>query len=232
MFQVIGSAYSIAEVGEQLAWLGSALRPSPNPDQITYCQPHASYFEIIHDTQVSKAQYAAKIKAKIFFTETLSARTNGDCWQDLFRSGVVVEGYPIPRRPETGATSGLEIPLPMMASLAQASYVNTFLNRLIIKGFSAMLVPTELHAGVVMWHLVHNENGDRISYLDTTVVPVQGLMAGQLSQARHILGWCSDAKYLAGMYTCTINLLHGLKLGLRTQRNTRCSLRSIGFPAS
>ncbi|KAJ5358056.1 hypothetical protein N7541_005214 [Penicillium brevicompactum] len=201
MFEVIGSAYSVAEVGEQLAWLGSALRSSPNPDQVMYCRPHLEKFQVIHHTQNAKALYAAKVSAELSFEispTTLSAKTNGYCWHDLFRSGVVVEGYPIPRRPETGATSGLEIPLPMMASLAQASYVNTFLDRSIIKGFSNMLVPTEIHDGVVMWHLVHNKNGDRMSYLDSTVVPVEGLMAGQLSQARHILGWCSDAKYLAG----------------------------------
>ncbi|KAJ5335386.1 hypothetical protein N7452_007789 [Penicillium brevicompactum] len=219
MLEVIGSAYSVAEVGQQLAWLGSALRSSPNPDQVMYCRPHFEKFQVIHHTQNAKALYAAEVSAELSFEinpATLSTETNGDCWRDLFRGGVVVEGYPIPRRPETGATSGLEIPLAMMSSLAQASYVNTFLDRSIIKGFSTMLVPTELHAGVVMWHLVHNKNGDRISYLDSTVVPVKRLMAGQLSQARHILGWCSDAKYLAGMYPRANDLLDKLKTGVCT----------------
>lgn len=205
MFEVIGPAYSVAEVGEQLCWLCSALQSSPIPDQIMYCRPYLEELQMIHLTQNAKSLYTAEVSAELFF-QVLPidpfGRDNGYCWHDLFRGGVIVVGYPIPRRPEADATSGLEISLPMMASLAQASYVNTFLDRPIIKGFSTMLVPTEVHTGVVMWHLVYNKNGDRISYLDSTVVPVEGLMAGQLSQARHILGWCSDAKYLPGMYPC------------------------------
>lgn len=202
MFEVIGSANSVVEVGEQLAWLGSALRSSPNPDQLVYCWHHVNDVQVIHHTQHTKPLYTTEFSVELLFEVCPAAAfngANGDCWRDLFRSGVVVKSYPIPRRSEADATSGLEIPLPMMASLAQASYVNTFLDRPIIKGYSTMLVPTEVHDGVVMWHLLHNKNGDRISYLDSTVVSVEGLMIGQLSQARHILGWCSDAKYLAGM---------------------------------
>ncbi|PLB47714.1 hypothetical protein P170DRAFT_385589 [Aspergillus steynii IBT 23096] len=200
--KVKGPVCSVAEIGEQLSWLGSALRSSPNPDQLVYCQPRVGNFQLIHDkSQNKKRKYAAEASAEISFAmkeQAVSPKANGDCWHDLFRNCVVVEGYPIPRRPEVGAANGLEIPLPMMASLVQANYVNTFLGGLFIKGFSAMLVPTEKHNGVIVWHLVHNKNGDRISYLDSTVTPVEGLIAGRLSQERHILGWCSDAKYLAG----------------------------------
>jgi hypothetical protein len=94
---------------------------------------------------------------------------------------------------------GLEIPLQMMARLAQAKFVNTFLGSPIMKGFSAMLIPSENCEEMIVWHLVHNKNGDRISYLDTSVVAAKGVLASQLSQTRHILGWCSNARYLAGM---------------------------------
>ncbi|OOQ86355.1 hypothetical protein PEBR_21823 [Penicillium brasilianum] len=185
--EVRGSAYSIAEIGEQLSWLGSALRSSPQSDQFD---------------QGGKKQQSTDFCADISFSikmETLAAsKINGECWHDLFRNGVVVEGFPLSRRPEAGATKGLDIPLPMMARLAQASYVNTFLGSPIIKGFSSMLIPTEDHEELIVWHLVHNKSGDRISYLDSNVLPVKGISAVKLSQARHILGWCSNARHLAG----------------------------------
>jgi hypothetical protein len=201
-FEVTGSAYSIAEVGEQLCWLGSALRSSPYPDKVAYCQPQVGKLRAVNDEgQSGKKQQATKFIASISFAvkEKTFTEVNGGCWYNLFRSGVIVEGFPISRRPEIGAVKGLEIPLPMMARLAQANSVNTFLGSAILKGFSAMLIPTENHEEVIVWHLVHNKNGDRISFLDSTVVPVEGASASQLSQARHILGWCSNARHLAGM---------------------------------
>ncbi|KAF3398983.1 hypothetical protein DPV78_006688 [Talaromyces pinophilus] len=200
--EVIGSTYSVIEVGELLSWLGSALQLSPYPDQIAYCRPRVSQFQTIRRSHgKEEPQYAAEGSAEIEFTidkKGQSPSISGECWHGLFRNSVVVEGYPVSRRPEEGAINGLEIPLGMMASLAQAKYVNNFLGVPILKGFSAMLVPTDVHDELVSWHLVYNKNGDRISYLDSGVTPAQGLMAGRLSQTRHILGWCSDARYLAG----------------------------------
>ncbi|PCG96133.1 Nucleoside phosphorylase [Penicillium occitanis (nom. inval.)] len=200
--EVIGSTYSVIEVGELLSWLGSALQLSPYPDQIAYCRPRVSQFQTIRRSHgKEESQYAAEGSAEIEFTidrKGQSLGISGECWHGLFRHCVVVEGYPVSRRLEEGAIHGLEIPLGMMASLAQAKYVNNFLGVPILKGFSAMLVPTDVHDELVSWHLVYNKNGDRISYLDSGVTPAQGLMAGRLSQTRHILGWCSDAKYLAG----------------------------------
>lgn len=203
VFEVKGPAYSIAEVGEQLAWLGSALRSSPHHDQLVYCQPQVSNLTSILDgSRNGKKQKATEFSADISFTvkhASSASRINGECWHDLFRSGVVVEGFPISRRPEVGTVKGLDIPLSMMARLAQANYVNTFLGSVILKGFSSMLIPTEKHEEMIVWHLMHNKHGDRISYLDSTVLPVQELSISHLSQARHILGWCSDARHLAGM---------------------------------
>ncbi|KAJ5767738.1 hypothetical protein N7533_000321 [Penicillium manginii] len=157
---------------------------------------------IPNQSQGGKKQNATEFSADILFAmkhvEPFS-KVNGECWHDLFRSGVVVEGFPISRRPEVGTVKGLDILLPMMARLAQANYVNTFLGSVVIKGFSSMLIPTENHKEMIVWHLVHNRNGDRISYLDSTALPVQELSPSLLSQARHILGWCTSVKHLAGM---------------------------------
>lgn len=225
MFQVKGSTYSIAEVGEQLCWLGSALRCSCQPDQIVYCQPQVgSLTTIPGESQGSGKQKATEFSTNISFamihTGTFS-KINGECWHDLFRSGVVVQGFPISRRPGVGTVKGLDIPLPMMARLAEANYVNTFLGSVIIKGFSSMLIPTQSLEGIIVWHLVYNRNGDRISYLDNTVSPVQEVSTTLLSQARHILGWCVNAKHLAGMiYQASYVYSANIRNSLGTQHAT------------
>lgn len=38
----VGNLFSIAEVGEQLAWLGAAIRSAPDPDEATYCTARLS----------------------------------------------------------------------------------------------------------------------------------------------------------------------------------------------
>ncbi|KAJ5611872.1 hypothetical protein N7528_008977 [Penicillium herquei] len=204
VFQVKGSGYSIAEVGEQLSWLGSALRSSCQPDQVVYCQPQiVNLTKIPDESQGGKKENATEFSADISFAVQhvgTSSKRNGECWHDLFRSGVVVDGFPISRRPEVGPVKGLDVPLPMMARLVQANYVNTFLGSMVIKGFSSMLFPTEIHGEMIVWHLVHNRNGDRISYLDSTVVPIQDMSTSLLSQARHILGWSTNANNLAGSH--------------------------------
>lgn len=62
---------------------------------------------------------------------------------------------------------GLEIPLNVMAALLDEERVNTFRNRLYIKGINAMLVPTKRFDDIILWHLLLNEDGSHISYLDS-----------------------------------------------------------------
>lgn len=214
MFEVIGSTYSIAEIGEQLSWLASALRSSPSSDQVVYCQPRVGKLKAFHinTSQSGKKHQAAEFHAGITFIvkeKGPATEVNGECWHNLVRNGVVAEGFPISRRPKVGrdCVKGLEIPLQMMARLAQANFVNIFLGSPILKGFSAMLIPSENQEEMIVWHLLHNKNGDRISHLDNSVPTAKGLTASQLSQTRHILGWCSNARHLAGMTFQTFRLI-------------------------
>ncbi|KAL2840292.1 hypothetical protein BJY01DRAFT_21103 [Aspergillus pseudoustus] len=126
---------------------------------------------------------------------------NGKCWYNLFRNPVVAEGYPIPRRPPGPDHYGLEIPLNIMAGLVQASRMNSFRESLVIKGFSAMLVPTRQAGDLLIWHLVYNRNGGRVSLLDydALLVGVGGIF--QSKTARHIVGWCAHATSHVGMAT-------------------------------
>lgn len=91
-----------------------------------------------------------------------------------------------------------------MAALLDEERVNTFRNRLYIKGFNAMLVPTKRFDDIILWHLLLNEDGSHISYLDSNSVETDGtIRLADLETHRHIVGWCSNATYYAGEYSKT-----------------------------
>ena len=107
-------------------------------------------------------------------------------------------GFPIPYR--SRKYTGLEIPLNILVGLAQANQVDVFSDKLFIKGFSSLVIPTEYirDQDQMIWHLRYNVHGDRISYLDGIEAHVGHITLADLESSRHILGWCSDAKCYAG----------------------------------
>ncbi|RYO94041.1 hypothetical protein DL766_004096 [Monosporascus sp. MC13-8B] len=200
MIVACGVAASIAEIGEQLAWLGAALRTSHRQKGLVYCTPFISDIRR-NDAlpQVSELPSLPGTVYKIDFTteevQQLASPSNGRCWHNMFMNPVIVKGYPIPPRTESG--TGIEIPLNIMAGLARAQRVDRFNGDIFIKGFSTMLVPTKLSGDMLLWHLIYKEDGTRISYLDNTVTHAKhGRL--DLENLRHVLGWCSEAKFYAG----------------------------------
>lgn len=201
LVEVIGIGDSIAEIGEQLAWLGAALRSSPEELGVAYYTPFIS--DISVDTaphQVSGTSSYPGLFCKIDFQlqgkgEYLEP-SNGQCWHGIFKNPVVVKGYPIRQRSEPN--TGLEIPLHIMAGLARTQRINSFNKMLCIKGFSTMLVPVKHNRDLLIWHLLYNRDGDRISYLENAIPYMENISIFDLKTARHILGWCSAVKYYAG----------------------------------
>ena len=199
--EAFGTGHSVAEIGEQLAWLGAALRSSPYELGVTYCTPFISDIHI-PNSQHSVSEWSPwlEILCKIdFIVQKMDEHlklSNGQCWHNMFRNPVVVKGYPIPRRSEPN--TGLEIPLNMMAGLAGTRLINTFNKQLFIKSFSTVLVPTKRDGSLLIWHLLFNKNGNRISYLDNTFPHAENLSISDLENSRHVLGWCSEVKYNAG----------------------------------
>jgi nucleoside phosphorylase len=198
MVEAFGTGYSVAEVGEMFAWLGAALRSSPYNLGVACCTPSINVNSTLDN--VSRTLSSHRIFCVIDFTiqecEERFEPSNGQCWHKIFRNPVVVQGYPISSRSES--STGLEIPLDIMAGLTQIRRINTFNGKLFIKGFSIMLVPTKHSGDLLMWHLLHNENGSRMSYLDKTVANVGDANAFDLENTRHIVGWCSEMKYYTG----------------------------------
>ena len=128
--QLEGTVYAVAEVVEVLSWLSAALRtPKEN---IATCLPVTSDIS-------SEGQPFLSFKIS-YSVQGLETKGNGHCWHKMFRSSMIVLGYPIRRRV---AMLGLEISLSVITKLLYSNRMNVFNGKLILKGFSAMLLPTD-----------------------------------------------------------------------------------------
>jgi hypothetical protein len=197
--EAIGLAESLAEIGEQIAWLGSALRSSPYQTGATYVKAFLSGMGTSSSgdmIEASNSAFFCNINFDLDVADDTDETCSGQCWHELFRSPVIVQGYPIPRRPISGL--GLEISLHTMASLAGTRHVQIFNNKLFLKAFATMLIPTRQSNGIILWHLLYKKNGDRISYLDGSDTHVKDISLFDLETSRHIVGWTSKVRYLAG----------------------------------
>lgn len=202
MLEVYGVSVSIGEIGELISWLGAVLRTSPRHNGLVYCVPSVREKDatILSSDNIELLPSSTLTMYEIEFAVEVVPQTlpvaNGQCWHDIFRNPVVVRGYPIPQRLEWN--TGLEISLNIMAGLARARRINRFNEKVYIKGFSTMLVPTKKNKDIICWHLIYNRNGERISYLDDDHDQEQYIGQLDLENYRHVLGWCSEAKLYAG----------------------------------
>ncbi|PGH14217.1 hypothetical protein AJ79_03190 [Helicocarpus griseus UAMH5409] len=213
LIEVLGNRVCVAEIGEQLAWLGAALTSAQYESGVVCCTPYIDHWHRQPDKSLT---LDLKFKQRKASTGILSP--NGQCWHNVFRNPTVVKGYPIRRRADAG--TGLEMSLDIMADLAQAKRITQFKEKSLIKGFSTMLVPTKFEDGVINWHLLYHRDGSQISYLENSGPYVPGISVSAISNARrHILGWCSEVKYNAGAadaaYSVRPSRLRGPQEGCR-----------------
>lgn len=194
----LGTVASLAEVGEQLAWIGAALWLSPSADGVAPCIPSIDLAPFEGTDVSSEISMAYHITFTVHKEKRQTNSLNGQCWHNMFRNPVLVEGYPILRRPESN--SGLEMPLSMMAALAKTRTVDEFDGRVFIKGFATMLVPTKQVGDLLIWHLFYTDDGEGISYWHCWDAKVhhEEVEIFQLGNFRHVVGWCSNAKLFAG----------------------------------
>ncbi|PKY06683.1 hypothetical protein P168DRAFT_232537 [Aspergillus campestris IBT 28561] len=194
-----GIAPVIAEIGEQLAWLASALCSSRCQSRIAYSRPFVGSMQPGHVTYegTPRVAYTCEIGVEVREGVVGTESVNGECWLNLFARPLVVEGFPVRRRPEQ-QTEGLEIPLTMVAALAGARRVNSFEEKMVLKGFSTMLIPTKRSLDTVTWHLVYDKNEHRIPYLEAERFAKLDITFQQLEASRHIVGWCPEMLFYAG----------------------------------
>ncbi|KAF5971617.1 Pfs domain-containing protein [Fusarium bulbicola] len=203
--EVNGMAATIAEIGEQLAWLGAAFRERPEENGLIHCTPEIFQINIIprkSPSSQSYSQHSHDVACRIqFHLETVEGNqsTNGQCWQSLFKNPILVKGYPIPRRNEWNV--GLEASLDIMAGLAQADQIHALGDGFYIKGYSTMLVPTRRYSDIQYWHLIHRKDGGRLFHFPDNIIKERSAVSlKDLEHCRHILGWCSEAESFLGLF--------------------------------
>ncbi|CAH0047772.1 unnamed protein product, partial [Clonostachys solani] len=204
---VIGEFEFVVEIGEQLGWLGSALRPSELAQGVVDCEPWIWSVNIdgqsTHKGNITT--YATcRIKFHISEMDSSDPLLSGFCWASMFQNPVIVAGYPIRHRDQ--GDTGLEIPLEVMAELVQSNQVFNMDGNIMLKGFCSLLVVTALDADAIIWHFLFNADGKRISYCDARlegpegmrISTPKGLELKDLETRRHIVGWCSHVREFTG----------------------------------
>jgi len=199
-----GTGDSVAEVGQQFAWLGAALRSSPFEARVTLCSPviqigpsedTASPLDARGKT-LAMGNIHCEIKFEMEECPTNTLGRPGQCWHNMVGNPVVVGGYPILAKHERGL--GVEMPLNMIARLGGSQRVTEFDGKVYLKGFSTMLIATRIAKDLLIWHYFFNCDKKRISYLDHTLQSVEHISMLQLHKSRHVVGWSSECMYYAG----------------------------------
>lgn len=194
----------MAEIAEQFGWLVAALVPFEHQgdDTVHYSVPQITDLEEIRtdlrSTSTTKfhGQYICHVRTDLHQVPTGAA--NGECWLSMFRSPVIVRGYPVLRR--TALNAGLEMPLNIMGSMVRTNYITPFDSTWCLKGFSSMLTLSEQRGDLFLWHHDWHQDGRRISYFDRQKVTLAEttLSLSDIQSGRHIVGWCSDVKLYTG----------------------------------
>ncbi|RSL51069.1 hypothetical protein CEP54_011613 [Fusarium duplospermum] len=181
----VGGLHFVSEMGEQLSWLASALRPSLTHGRVMGYIPRLRSLRIL-SPWTEKTTASCDIGIEFAGTEDRSLKP-GLCWGKLCCSTVLVKGFPILKRsiPKTG----LEM------SLAEIA---------IIIGFNMLAIATLAAADIIVWHLLSSDEDDeRISYVDPRLDELdngsmEAITLRMLEEKRHIVGWCATARDLCG----------------------------------
>jgi hypothetical protein len=196
--EALGPAPSVAEIAEQIAWLGAALRTSREYG-VCYCTPYVKGpYKGDNSDRTPGSLPAPEYLFQIGFDfgQIHDEIANGQCWHDMFRNPVIVRGYPISRR--TATQTGLEMPLNMMARMVRTDHVIPFGSTWYLKGFSSMLALAERRDDILLWHHIYDRDGGRVSYFDYQAGSPMIVTVSELESARHVVGWCPDVVLYAG----------------------------------
>ncbi|KAH7079965.1 hypothetical protein BKA63DRAFT_231893 [Paraphoma chrysanthemicola] len=201
-----GGPFHVSEAAEQIAWLAASLRLSQATDNVTLVTPSIEALKVLRPhKKPSEIRGTCIIEIENRQDSGSIYDPNGTCWTKLFSKAVLVGGYPISHCVATN--SGLQTSLKIMASVTRSSQVVRYDDRIVIKGFSSLLIATRLVDNTFLWHAYQSKiGGERISYFDPQVVTTgreweQLPPLRALENAVHIVGWCSEATDFCGHRT-------------------------------
>ncbi|KAM0287156.1 hypothetical protein ACHAO9_007916 [Fusarium lateritium] len=189
--EVKGISDSIVTIGEQIGWLGASLRSSCLESGMATCCPQVHFSQPLVEPLRCTIEYPVALIAG-----KPELHGDGTCWYAIFRNPVIATGFPIPKRKRYG--SGLEVPLNVMAGLTMSPRIHNYKGRSFFKGYSTALVATDTIGDMVLWHFYYSPKGDHLPYPDLDDTDYPDLNRQDLIRARHVVGWCSQAKFHAG----------------------------------
>ncbi|RSM20212.1 hypothetical protein CDV31_001009 [Fusarium ambrosium] len=196
----VGGLHFVSEIGEQLSWLASALRPSLTHGRVVGYIPRLRSLRLL-PPGTGKTIASCDISIEFGGTEDRSLKP-GLCWGKLCCGTVLVKGFPILKRsiPKTG----LEMSLAEIATIIGSGQVVRWGQRIIMKGFNMLAIATLAAADIIVWHLlVSDEADERISYVDPRLDELdngnmEGITLRMLEEKRHVVGWCAAVTDLCG----------------------------------
>ncbi|KAF3066256.1 hypothetical protein CFAM422_009352 [Trichoderma lentiforme] len=196
--ETIGTIHCIAEIGEQIGWFATAFKPTFHDLEISFRHPKLIGFQAEDNLYLLSEEFEKAFRCRILtvlddIKVNRSPYAGGQCWQQMFNNPIIVTGYPIKPRENIESGAGLEIPFEMMTTLSDARYLTTFNGMTVLKGFSTVLLPMRQHGNLIIWHLLVDVSGARISYLDPRIQNGILISSDNMQNTRHILGWCSEA---------------------------------------
>jgi len=175
---VVGLTNEIIQIGQQLAWLGSALQHAPS-GEVAY----------------SNVRVSSDAIEKLYFNLTFDIspleKDPKGCWYGLFSTAVIAKGFPITARTKE---IGLEIPLQMMAALGGVRHAVSLEGGLILKGYSCAFVPVMRYEDSIQWHFSENDSEDRLPYWEVEAqypnrAGLQDVNLETLASTRAFVGW-------------------------------------------
>lgn len=192
---VSGTEDILVAVGQQLAWLGAACRDSQGQLAHSYTS-----FNDMTSTGPGLPELRFQIKYEV---TTLDTQQSNSCWNDLLSDSVVVAGFPFAQR--NSSAIGLEIPVQVMAAIADIPMATCYCGGYILKGPSIVFVPVEHGVDFVQWHLYKPSAGyasfqDVVSRFPNRVLDKE-LAKNRLFSTRSFLGWCPQSSNDLGWYS-------------------------------
>ena len=189
-----GLGHAVAEVIEELAWLGAACREHSVADQLGMCFIDVRYLSSI-EPHITVTYCLKDLKP------ATGHATDSSCWHALFRNAVVVQGYPIKRR--TQNQQGLEMSMELMLGLGLTDTVTVYNRGLVIDGLQSMFVPVGRWKDSIQWHYIHSELDECIMYSRADEVCPDRLREDRLDESalgigRNFVGWTTKAELLFG----------------------------------
>lgn len=153
------------------------------------------------------------------------------CWVPLFANPVIAQGFPVPKR--DNEEKGLEISLEMMAALGGARHLTEFDGGLVLKGQSAMFVPTKSCGSSIQWHFVQGTRDDRMPYQELRTQSIRRTLLSEVNyesarSARTFLGWWKYAETHLGTVDAAYGDIDWSSAG-EARRSIRFSGTELGF---